>query len=701
MRISILLAFLCLQIFALAFKYPETPIKPVVDDYHGIKITDNYRWLEDIQNPGVRHWINEQEKVTRSFLDRIPQAGFIRESLEQLMRYDDISLPERVPGSERVFYTVKKKDMEHEFLCTRADENSGEKILIDPNKWDNSETLSYWKPSRDGQYLAFGKSRGGDESPVLYIMNTQTGKILPDALQGWRQRISDWMPDSSGFYYIANPERGSVPVGEEYYWQSVYSHKLGTQKEKDKKIWYSNDSKEMFHYIFFSEDGKYEILIKGIFYGNEIYIRPAGSKNEPLPVATGFDSQYSCSIYDDVLYIHTDFEAPNKTVYKADPDSPSRENWTPFIPETGVPLSAFDGIGGVFYASYLEKGYTRIMAYNTLGKILNEIPLPAIGTASISGFWKDRRARVSFSSFAFPQTFYSYDIENNALEILKKPREIYNTKGIITEQVTYESRDKTEVPMFLVYREGMKKNSENPVLLSGYGGFNISVRPRFRDIYYLLLEADMVIALPMLRGGGDFGKEWHESGMLDKKQNVFDDFICAAEWLINNNYTNPKKIAIQGGSNGGLLMGAVTVQRPSLFRAVLCQVPLLDMLRYHLFDYANIWAREYGSSDSPAQFKYLLEYSPYHNIRGKTPYPAVLFSASENDARTAPLHAMKMTAALQKANISENPILLMLNRDSGHGGGTTITDNIEQTAMEYGFLLYHIGAGYSGESKGL
>ncbi len=686
-----LLAFLCLSLCISAYEYPETPKNPVEDDYHGTKITDNYQWLENAEDPEVKVWIEAQEKVTCSYLVNIQQIGQLREKLENLMRYDDESLPEKTLNSTRIFYTIQKKGLEHPMLYTKSEKGASGKLLIDPNKWEKGAVLHYWKPSRDGKYLAFGKSMKGDESPVLYIMDTESGDILPDTLNGWRQRISDWLPDSTGFYYIANPKKGEVPENEEYYWQAVYLHNLGAPAERDRKVWFSEESKEMFHYIYFSEDGKWEIRIKRVFYGNEVYIKPAGSDIDPVPVVKGFDAQYDCNIYDDILYIHTDYNAPNKMVLKADPETPQRKNWSVFIPETDSLMADFAGIGGIFFASYINDGYTKITAYKPDGNFFKDITLPSIGTAHISGWWKKDETRISFSSFAVPEAVYLLDLENNALSMIKKPVNSALTDGIITRIVHYRSKDGTNIPMFLIHKEGMLKNGNNPVLLSGYGGFNICVRPRFKNIYNVLLESGILIALPMLRGGGDLGKEWHEAGMFEKKQNVFDDFISAAEWLIEKKYTNPQRIAIQGGSNGGLLMGAVTVQRPELFRAVLCQVPLLDMLRYHKFDYANIWAREYGSSDNPDQFKYLLKYSPYHNIKDKTAYPAILFSASENDARTAPFHAMKMAAAIQEANISENPVLLLINEDSGHTGGTTIDSNIRQTADEYGFLLYNLG----------
>lgn len=672
-------------------QYPDTAKIPVITNYHGIEIIDNYQWLEDIRDEKVQDWLDAQQLLTKSHLKNIQQIEWLEERFDHLWRIDDISLPIRVHYGERIFWTESRHDKDASIWWTRACDASPEKLLLDPNTWDYAETLEYVVPSRDGRYIAFGRARGGNEAPVLYVMDTETGEVLPDRVKGWRQYISDWLPDGSGFYYTANPLPGEVPEGEEYYWSAVHLHILGTPKEQDMKVWYSDNIKKAWHSVRFSEDASWEIFHRGVFHSNEVFIRPAGKTTKPVPIVEGFESRYRIMVYDDKLYIMTNHEAPNWMVYTAPANDPVRENWKVFITEEEKVLTSFTGINGKLYANYMHMGHTQIKAYNTAGNFIRDISLPSIGTAYISGWWSKEETRLYFNSFAFPSTVYSYDIEKDELIVIKEYPGEYDIRNIRTRLVDIESKDGTIVPMFLIYNESIDLNGNNPVILSGYGGFNISVRPRFSSLYYVFLEAGAIIALPMLRGGGEFGRLWHEAGMLENKQNTFDDFIASAEWLIKNKYTRPERLAIQGGSNGGLLVGAVTVQRPDLFRAVLCQVPLLDMLRYHKFDFAGIWAREYGSSDDPEQFNYIVKYSPYHNIKEGIKSPAILFTASEFDARTAPFHAMKMTAAMQRANTSEHPVLLLLHWDSGHGGGTTLSKKITQTAKEWGFLLHQIG----------
>lgn len=701
MKSALLFIILCFPFLISALEYPPTEKIPVKDNYHGTEVIDNYRWLEDMNCPRVHKWIETQTQFTKSILNEIELIPFLSQKLNEIWRYDDTSLPIKVSDGTRLFYTVRKASKEQSLLYTQACEESKKKLLLDPNTWQDNKTLQYWKPSRDGKYLAYGKAQSGDESPILYIKNIETGEILPDRVNGWRQRINDWLPDGSGFYYTANPLKGEVPDGEEYYWGAVYLHILGTPKEKDKKIWYSDEAKELFHWVYLSEDGKWEIFGRGIFHANEVFIRPYGTDIDPIPVITGFNGSYSASVYDNKLFITTNDNAPNRKVYTTDPKEPQRVNWKTFIPETDNVLTSFQGIDGIFYATYLVNGYTEIKAYGKDGKYIRNITLPAKGSAYISGKWKENDTHLYFNSFSIPDTVYSYDSKKDTLSLIKPPRDIFDTDNLNKKLIHYESKDKTIIPMFLIYNGTIEKNKNNPIILSGYGGFNISQRARFSSFDYALLQTDIIIARPMLRGGGEFGRKWHEAGMLENKQNTFDDFIYAAKWLIENNYTNPARIGIQGGSNGGLLVGAVTVQRPDLFKAVLCQVPLLDMLRYHKFDFANIWAREYGNSDDPEQFKFIYKYSPYHNIRKNIEYPAILFTASENDARTTPVHAMKMTAAMQDANSSENPILLLVHKDSGHGGAVTLEESIAQSAYEWGFLLNEIQAKVQDQRRGL
>lgn len=672
--------------------YPPTPKIAVHDTLHGVEIVDNYRWLEDAENPDVLAWTDAQEQLSHSILDTLPQRQFLVERFNQLWRYDDESVPERVLKGERIFVWTRKKDDEKWVYNTRDNENSPMRELINPNVWNPDETLDGAVPSRDGKLVAFGKARGGDENPLYRVMVVETGELLSDTLKGWKQSITSWLPDNSGFYYSAKPLKGEVPSGEENYWHAAYFHRLGTPADQDQKVFHHDGVKEYWHSISVTEDGKYEVFNRGLFNKNELFFRPLGSQDALTSLATGFDAEYSPDFIEDKILILTDKEAPLYRVYVTDVSRPERENWKEFLPQDeNDKLAYIAGIAGHIYAVYEHNAYTLIKIFSLEGQYLRDLPLPTIGTTNVSGYWSQPDVWVSFSSFAYPSTTFKYDFERDSLIVYRKyPVEI-DVENVTAEQVWYTSKDGTPIPMFLIHNKNLQENRANPVLLTGYGGFNISITPYFSTAKVVWLEAGGMVAIPNLRGGGEYGRKWHEAGMLDKKQNVFDDFIAAAQWLIDNGYTFPNKLAISGGSNGGLLVGAATVQRPELFKVVECAVPLLDMVNYHKFGLANIWSEEYGSSDNPEQFKYLYRYSPYHNVVNGTDYPAMVITGSENDARVDPMHARKMVARLQEAAPEGNPILLLIRKSSGHSGGTTISARIEQTAEIWAFLMHELG----------
>ncbi len=671
--------------------YPLNEKIPVVDTLHGTVIIDNYRWLEDSNDPKVQEWTKKQEKLTHLIIDPLPQRERLIRRLTQLSKYDDEGIPLKVLDGERIFFRTKKKEDELWVYNTKENDSSKTVELLNPNKWGPTETLDLTAPSRDGKYLAFGKAKGGNENPVIRIMEVSTKKILSDTLKGWRQGDVSWLPDNSGFFYSANPRKGKVSKGEEHYWNSVYSHKLGTQGFEDKKVFYHDKVKEYFHGASVSEDGNYILFYRYQFSKNEVYFKRVGCGEPPIPLAKGFDAGYSVEVIEDKFFIKTDKDAPKGKVYATNIDKPERENWKEFIPETKDRLLYIRGIAGHIYAVYSHNAMTKIKIYSLEGEYLRDLPLPAIGSASVWGYWSKEVVWVGFSSFTYPATTYKYDFAGDKLELYHKLPIDIDVSNYTTEQVWYSSKDGTRVSMFLVHCKDLKRNGENPTLLTGYGGFEVSITPRFSTNYIVWLEAGGVLAIPNLRGGGEYGRKWHEAGMRENKQNVFDDFIKAAEWLIKNKYTKPEKLAISGGSNGGLLVGAVMVQRPELFKVVNCAVPLLDMIRYHKFGYANIWSTEYGNSENPEQFKYLYKYSPYHNVVDGTKYPAALITGSENDARVDPLHARKMVARLEEANPNGKPILLLIRKSSGHAGGTTISSRIEQRSEEMAFLMDQLG----------
>jgi prolyl oligopeptidase len=671
---------------------PETKKVPVTEDFHGTMITDDYAWLHDADSEEVKAWTAAQTAYANAVIDALPQKAWLADRFNTLWRYDDESVPTRVLEGERLFYYTKKKEDEKWVYVTREKEGAEPVELLNPNEWPEHDTLAGISPSRDGRYIAFGKAHGGDENPVISVMNVETGEILPDELRGWKQSVGSWLPDGSGFYYSCKPLAGEVPEGEHEYWHQVWLHKLGTDKSEDVKVFWDETVKEYWHGVGLTEDGEYEIWYRGLFNVNDLWFKEHGAEGDPIPLATGMKNEYGVDIVDGKILITTDEDAPRKMVYWTTVDKPEREHWQVFLPEHEKDkLLGLSPIAGHLYATYSHNAYTVVKIYDLDGGFIRDLPFPTIGSGGASGRWSQPEIWVSFSSFSYPSTTFKYHFAENELEVYREfPVEV-DVDDVVATQVWYPSKDGTQVSMFVVHKEGIERDGNNPTLLYGYGGFDVSQRPRFSTGALTWLEAGGVYCVANLRGGGEYGREWHEAGMRENKQNVFDDFIAAAEWLIAEGFTRPGRLAIQGGSNGGLLVGAVTVQRPELFAAVDCGVPLLDMVTYHRHGLANIWAEEYGSSDDPEQFAYLHAYSPYHNVEDGVAYPAFLVTGSENDARVDPLHARKMAARLQAANAGGGPIFCLIRDASGHGGGTTITTQIDQYAGERAFLMHYLG----------
>ena len=672
------------------WKYPQTKKIKKVEDYHGTKVSDSYQWLEKYSDKEVQKWVEKQENLTHSFIDKLPQKQKIQKRLNELYRYDERTAPWEILKGKRIFFHERKKNDEKWIYCTQENEKAEKIELINQNKWKEDVSLSFVVPSPDGTYVAFGKDKGGDENSKIYIMEVKTKKILKDSVKGWKQDRVSWLHDNSGFYYSRKPLKGEVPKNEEYYWDEVYFHKLSTPTSEDKRVFFHESIKEYYHTTNVSEDGNYVVFHRNTFGKSEVYFKKIDSE-AIIPIAEGFDADYEINIIDGKIIIQTDLEAPNGKIFITAVEKPESENWKELIPESDDKLFSVNAIAGNLYLEYIHKAHSKISIFSLEGKYIKDLTLPDIGSAKVYGYFSKATIWIMFSSFLFPFTTYKYNYNKNKLELFFKPPIKLGSKNFITEQVEYKSKDGTSITMFILRNRNLKKGGDNPTLLTGYGGFNFSMMPYFSAPYITWLESDGIVAIPNLRGGGEYGKEWHEAGKLGKKQNVFDDFIAAAEWLIENKYTNPKKLVIYGGSNGGLLVGAVTIQRPELFKAVVCTVPLLDMLRYHRLSIAGTWAVEYGSSDNQKQFKFIYKYSPYHNIKKKTNYPAMLITTSENDARVDPMHALKMVAKLQEVNPKGEPILLLVRKSSGHGGGTTIFKNIEQTSEEFSFLMKKAG----------
>lgn len=686
------MAFMCTMKYTKII-YPETKKNPVEDTFYGKIIIDEYQWLEDFNDHKVKEWVEAQNRLSRAFLNKISHREWLKKRFTELRRYDDESAPHKVLVGERIFYSAIKKGWERWAYYTKENETTEPVLLLDPNQW-GLKTLGAVYPSRDGKYVAYGIEDAGKENPIIKIMDVETGSILPDSLQGWRQSGISWLPDNSGFYYTANPLKGTVPEGEENYWDAVYLHRLGTPGSEDKKIFFHTEIKEYFHNAVVTEDGKYILFYRSMFYKDEVYIQELDSEEPMKPIVTGFDAQYTIILVDERLIIKTNLNAPNGRVFSTTIDKLDKKYWIEIIPETTDNLEYIDAIGGHLYAVYTHNAYKIIKIYTIEGKYIRDLPLPTLGNAWVWGYWSKPDVWLSFTSFTHPPTIYKYDFENDRLVMYHRPPIDIDLSDFVVEQVWYSSKDKTKIPMFLVHHKNIQNNGKNPTYLTGYGGFKISVGPYFSTNYAVFLESGGMIAIPNLRGGGEFGDEWHKAGMLDKKQNVFDDFIYAAKYLIENRYTSPKHLAIGGASNGGLLMGAALVQAPELFKVVYVGVPLLDMLRYHKLSYANIWAEEYGSADNPEQFEYLIKYSPYHNVK-RCKYPAVLFEASDNDPRCHPMHAMKMAAKVQENQSGKEPILLIVRRYAGHGGGTTLSEQIDEDVDVWSFIMEKLGLNLS------
>lgn len=670
--------------------YPFTKKRPAIDFYHGFKVVDDYVWLEDGENEEVKAWDAYQTEITNKFLEKLPQKPFLIRRFNELWRYDDEGIQLEVPQGSRIFYWIEKADKEKKAYYMKENRESEPVLLIDANEFDNEITIDQFEESRNGEYAACGFAKGGNENPIIKIMNVNTTIFLEDTLKGWMQRLTAWLPDNSGFIYSAKPVPGSVPEGEEYYWHTSYIHYLGMPADSDKML-FGGGKKEYFHGVTVSEDGRYMLFYRYEAEVNEIYIADINSPEDRTPIATGFDSDYSVDVIGDKLLITTDYNAPLYQVFVTETDKPGRENWKTFIPQHSTDkLLYIIPVGGRIYAVYQHNAYSIVRIYSIKGEFIREIQLPTLGTASVYGYYKRPEVYIWFSSYTYPAATFLYNFDTDSLSVIKRYPVKTDIDKFETIQVWYTSRDMTPVSMFIIKSKDTELNGDNPVLLTGYGGFNVSMTPYFSATYLAWLEQGGIVAIPNLRGGGEYGKEWHEAGMKENKQNVFDDFIYAGMYLIAKGYTNTHRMVISGGSNGGLLVGAVMMQRPDLFNAVDCSVPLLDMIKYHKFGYANIWAGEYGSSDNQDEFKYLIKYSPYHNIVDGTVYPAMLVTCSENDSRVDPMHSRKMIAKLQDIGLG-GPFMLQVQSESGHIGGTTLTVQIEQVADKLAFLMYYAG----------
>jgi prolyl oligopeptidase len=672
--------------------YPPTHIDDVVEKLHGVAVADPYRWLEDGSAPAVQEWVEKQNGFTRSVLDKLPERDRIHERLGTLLDIGSLGTP--APRKGRLFWTERRGKENQPILYVRDRRGGEERVLLDPNKLaaDGTVALDWWYPSRDGKLLAYGLSRNGSEQSTLHLREVDTGKDRQDVIERTRACSLTWLPDGSGFYYTRYP-------ANENYNRRVFFHRLGDDTAKDVEIFGEGRAREDWPNVSLSPDGRWLVVtVEQGWAKTEVYFKDRTKNDgEFLPLVEKVNAVYRVVVRDDRFYVHTNEKAPRYRVLLVDPRTPARTLWKEIIPEGPDVLEGVSAIGNVLVGQYMHKASARLHLFDREGKPLDEVKLPALGSLTgIGGEWDGDEFFCGFQSCTVPPTVYRIGLGGKPAAKMEKWEQVkadIDFAAYEVEQVTYPSKDGTPITMFLAHKKGLKPDGRTPTLLYGYGGFNLSLTPLFNASRFLFLERGGLLAIANLRGGGEYGEAWHQAGMLDRKQNVFDDFVAAAEWLIAQRYTDRDHLAIQGGSNGGLLVGAALTQRPDLFRAVVCQVPLLDMVRYHKFLIARLWVPEYGSAEFEKDFEWLHRYSPYHHVKDGTHYPAVLLATAESDSRVDALHARKMAARLQAATASgpDRPILLRLEPKAGHGAGKPRSKVLEELTDTWSFLFWQLG----------
>ena len=684
-------------------KPPKAAEKPVIDMYHGTKVLDNYRWLEDGKNPETQKWVEQEMAYTRGILDGLAGRDAIHKRLTELLSIGSVT-PPTIAG--RYYFYTKREGMQNQpVLYVRDGLNGADRVLVDANKLaaDGTIALDWFQPSDNGKYVAYGTSPSGSEMSTLHILETRTGAILHDTIERTRAASIAWKLDNSGFYYTRYPKKGDVPDGQEMYNRHVYYHEIANDPEdhpedSDPLIFGQGRDAEDWPNVSLSNDGLW--LLINVAQGwtkSELFLMDVKAGTPPTRVTNGKNFLYSAEVYNHKLFITTNEDAPRYRVFVADAGNYDREAWKELIPQSEAVLQGTAVFGGKLFAQYEQNASSQLQLFDLQGKKLNDLLLPAIGTVFGSGGrWNRNELFYGFQSFTFAPSIYRYDLKDGSTSLWTKvDAPSLDPATYEVNQEWFHSKDGTRVPMFLVHKKGVQKNGHNPTLLTGYGGFNLSLTPTFSRTAYLWMEHGGIYAVANLRGGAEFGEDWHRAGMLDKKQNVFDDMIAAAEHLISEKYTDKNHLAIQGGSNGGLLMGAMITQRPDLFRAVVCQVPLLDMIHYQDFQIAKLWIPEYGTSENAEQFKWLYAYSPYHHVKAGAEYPAILFMTADTDTRVDPMHAKKMSALMQSeaknGTSHTRPILLRIESKAGHGAGKPVTKQIEEFTDVYSFLFWQLG----------
>ena len=673
-------------------QYPQTKKVEHTDEYHGVKVQDPYRWLEDDRSAETAEWVKAENKVTFDYLDKIPYRTMLKERIEKVFNYPKYSAPSR---KNEWFYFSKNDGLQNQSVLYRQKGLEGTpEVVLDPNKLsaDGTTRLGAFAISKDGKYAVYYLSKGGSDWQEGYVMDLSTKQNLPDHLEWIKVSGASWQ--GNGFYYSRYPKPEGSALAAKNENHQVFYHKVGTAQDQDELVYENKENPQRFNSVYVSEDETFSYLNisdrgKGK-EGNALYFKKMGQKDFTPIIPEAGDFQYS--IVDNIgdkFLIETNEKAQNSKVELYDP---ATKSWKNVIPEKPEPLQGVGTAGGKMFATYLKDVTTRIYVYDFAGKLENEVKLPGLGTAGgFGGEADDKFVFYTFTSFTFPPTIYRYDIATKQTSIFRKPEVQFNPDAFETKQIFYTSKDGTKIPMFITHKKGVEMNGKNPTLLYAYGGFNVSSQPGFSATLIPFLEQGGVYALANIRGGAEYGEKWHEAGMKLKKQNVYDDFIAAGEYMINQKYCTKDYLAIRGGSNGGLLVGAVINQRPDLCKVAIPQVGVMDMLRYHKFTIGWNWSPEYGNSDDAKDFKNLYGYSPLHNIKEGVEYPATMITTADHDDRVVPAHSFKYAATLQeKAGKSKNPLLIRIDVNSGHGASNT-KKNIELTADLYAFIFTNMG----------
>ena len=676
------------------FNYPKAKKVSQVDDYHGTKVSDPYRWLEDDNSAETKAWVEAQNKLTFNYLRTIPQREQIKKRLTKLWNYEKYTAPFKRGGK---YFYYKNDGLQNQSLLYIAESpTDAGRVLLDPNKFSKDGTISLAGTaiSEDAKILGYGISVSGSDWREWRFLNIETGKHLPDVLKNIKFSSASWTKDGSGVYYSRYPApKEKTKLKDTVFNQKMYFHKIGQAQSKDKLVYERPDNKKLLISGSETEDGRWLVVnvLDGTIRKWKIYYRSLLDKNTKLvALEDKFDRLTMVGNIDSTFYFRTDRDAPLGKVASLNVSGKDR-TWRNVIPEAGETLVGVSLINNQFVMNYLKDAYTQIKIHDINGKFLRNVELPGIGSAGgFGGKRYDKETFYSYSSYNTPPTIYRYNMEKGKSEVFRRAKVDFNADDYEVKQVFYPSKDGTKIPMFIVHKKGIALNGNNPTLLYGYGGFNVSITPRFSVSRLTWMEMGGVYAVANLRGGGEYGEKWHKAGTKLQKQNVFDDFIAAGEWLIENKYTSPKKLAMQGGSNGGLLVGAVLNQRPDLFGAALPAVGVMDMLRFHKFTIGWAWVDDYGSSENADQFKALYAYSPIHNIKKGTKYPAVMVTTADHDDRVVPAHSFKYAATIQEAQAGSAPVLIRIETKAGHGGGIATSKRIEVAADIYGFLMKNL-----------